>query len=100
VNQQLSAFFTSAWDQKGLLEYAPEWYNALNDSTDEDIRQRVSEVAFSEATNQQAKEDDEDLANLKEQVKLANEPYAQATKVHKAQIRYAKSLLEARGKPA
>ena len=81
-----------------VREFAPEWFETLQAASDEEVRQKVTEVAFAEATNQQMKEDDDDLANLKEQVKLASEQYVQGTKLNRAKIKAAKNLLEARGK--
>lgn len=81
-----------------LEELAPEWKQALEDASDEEVKVKVSVVALNEQDNQNLKDADEDLASAKEAVKVASEQYVSATKVNKAKIKYAKYLLESRGK--
>ncbi len=69
-------------------------------STPEEIRGVIAQVALNQEELQKAKENDEDLANLKEQVALASEDYSSGTKMNRLRIQFAKRCLEDKGKEA
>jgi hypothetical protein len=75
----------------------PEWKDAVAQATVEEINGRLAEVAKAEANNQEAKEQDMDLASLKEQVKEAGAQYSEATKANKLKIRFCMRVLSDRG---
>lgn len=74
-----------------------EWKDAVAQGTVEEINARISEVAKAEALNQEAKEQDLDLASLKEQVKEAGAQYSEATKANKMKIKFCMRVLGDRG---
>lgn len=63
-----------------------------------EIRNIISQVALAEMENQKTKKEDQDLENLKLQVKEANEPYSDATKTNKMKIAFCSRVLEDQGK--
>lgn len=75
-----------------------EWKDAVEAADEAEIRRRVSETAIAEQANLQAMQDDPDLAEKKMAVKFASEGYRDATKANTQKIRYAKLILESRGK--
>ena len=75
-----------------------EYKSFIEGATDEEIRHRISEVAINEVLNQEAKGDDQDLAEKLEAAKGAGLQYKEASAMNKARIGYAKTILEARGK--
>lgn len=77
-----------------------EFRNSIDSSTDEEINKKIAEVAKNDAALKEAKKADEDLKRLKEQVKVANEPYADAAKANAGRIGYARYVLSSRGKDA
>lgn len=60
-----------------------EWKDALEGMGPDELKQRLAEVAKSEEANQSAKKADEDLNNLKEQVKNASLGYNEVSKVNR-----------------
>lgn len=66
--------------------------------TDEDIRDKVAQIALDTEELLKAKEDDEDL---KEKVQIAKEAgavYRDGVKMNRVRIQYAQMVLESRGK--
>ncbi len=66
--------------------------------TDEEISQRIAEVAMNEVENLAAKKADQDLKEKRDAAKFAGEQYSEATKMNRLRISFAHSILEARGK--
>lgn len=62
-----------------------------------DIRSRIAKVALDELANQQAKGEDQDLAEKVEQAKFAGEGYKEATKMNKLRIAFCKRALQDKG---
>jgi predicted carbohydrate-binding protein with CBM5 and CBM33 domain len=75
-----------------------DFKTAIESGTDQEIRNKVSEVAFNEQENQRMKAEDIQLQEAKAAAKEAGEQYAEATKMNKLRIKYAFSVLDARGK--
>jgi hypothetical protein len=75
-----------------------EFKDAIESGSDDELRRKVAEVAFAEQENQRMKADDADLAEKKAAAKMAGEQYSDATKMNRLKIKYAHSVLEARGK--
>lgn len=74
-----------------------DFKDAVAGSSPEEIRKRIAQIAIDEENNRNAKDDDEDLKEKKEQAKIAGEQYAEATKAHRNMIRYCKRVLEDKG---
>lgn len=85
-------------DKNNFDDLPEEFKNALSGMKEQEIRQKISEIALDEEENTRTKQEDEDLKNLKEQVKLANEPYSDRSKMNKSKIRFARRVLEDQGK--
>lgn len=84
--------------KKNPFDTIPEdWREALESASEAQIRTKISEVALAEEENQDAKDDDQDLAAAKEQAKEAGAQYADATKSNRLKIRFARQLLQSRG---
>lgn len=79
-------------------DLSSDFKDAVAQSTPEQIRNRIAEIAMDEARNQTMKASDEDLAEKKEAVKFAGEGYATNTKQNKLKIKYAMMILEDKGK--
>lgn len=76
----------------------PEWKDAVDAGSDEDINAAIVGAAKDQEILDRAQEDDEDLASLKDQVKSASAPYRDGKKMNRTKIQYAVFLLKARGK--
>lgn len=82
-------------NKKDKFESIPsEWRDAVAGGSAEDIRARIAEVALNQEELSKAQENDEDLSNLKEQVKVASEGYRDGTKMNRLKIQFAKRVLE------
>jgi hypothetical protein len=81
-----------------FAELAPEFKDAVEGATDEDILSKLGEVAKSEELNQRMMSEDEDLAEKKEAAKFAAESYSETTKANKLKRAYLYNVLKARGK--
>jgi hypothetical protein len=75
-----------------------EFKDAVASSSPEEIMTRIAETAIAEQENQQAKTEDEDLAEKKAAATFAGEQYKEATKMNKLKIKYARRVLEDKGK--
>jgi hypothetical protein len=75
-----------------------EWRDAVDQSSEEDIRKRVSETALAEHENKRNLAKDQDVIEKKAALKYATEGYREVTKVNTLKISYARQVLEARGK--
>jgi hypothetical protein len=74
-----------------------EWRDRVSALPAEELKVTVVEVAKNEAQNQEAKEQDEDLARLGEQYDFAAEPYKLATKTNALKIKFALRCLKNKG---
>jgi len=61
------------------------------------VYKKIQEVAINDVQLTMAKNFDEDLKKLKEQVKVANEPYSQGAKENKIRLEYLLETLRSRG---
>lgn len=75
-----------------------DFKDAMENMSDEEIKQAMANVAISEQQNQDAKRDDQDLAEKLEAAKFAGEGYREASKMNKLKIKYGYSILDGRGK--
>lgn len=78
-------------------ELDQDFKSALEAMSESEINVKIAEIAKNQEDLDTAKKDDVDLQNLKEQVKVALEPYSQATKANKQSIKYAYQILKSRG---
>lgn len=76
----------------------PEFKAAIDSASDAEIRNKVSVVAFEQQALMAAKEDDQDLKEKAEAAKEAGAIYKEGTKSNLLKIKYARSVLSARGK--
>lgn len=81
-----------------LGDFAPEWKEAVENASDEEIVRKIAEVARLEEENQRLKMLDADIIDLKEKMSQATVNYREATAVHKAQLFYGHHVLSSRGK--
>lgn len=65
----------------------------------QDINLRIAEVAKNEQANQELKAEDEQLNELKAQVKDASAGYREATKLNKLKIKFCRRVLADKGQP-
>lgn len=85
--------------KKDPFEDAPqEWKEMMEAASDSEIREEVARVAFNEAENRKLKSEDQQLQEAKAAAKEAGAQYAEATAANLSKIKYARSLLVARGK--
>lgn len=86
---------------KDPFELVPsDFKEGIESAKDEEIRARIAETAMNDAALSEAKKKDQDLKDMREKVKYANEPYSTGAKANKQRIAYARLILEARGKDA
>jgi len=75
-----------------------EFKDAIEGMDETAIRARIAEVAIGQQQLMDAKENDLDLAEKAALAKEAGAIYSEGTKVNKLKIRFAKQMLESRGK--
>ncbi len=75
-----------------------DFKDAVASMKEEDIRKKIAEVALNQAAMDQAMENDLDLQEKKEQLKVCTEPYSEARKANKLKIKYCRQILENQGK--
>ena len=85
--KQLKAFrkLDESWRQNQLAATTPDLYK------------EITKKAIATVQLDLAKELDPDLASLKEQVKMANEPYSEGRKTNSLSIRFLVDVLKGRG---
>jgi hypothetical protein len=76
-----------------------EWRQEQLGATTEDLFGKITKTAMDDFQLAMAKDFDEDLAKLKEQVKVAQEPYSEGKKANKLRIEFLIQVLEDRGCP-
>lgn len=62
------------------------------------LRTKISEIALNQEALMEAKEQDQDLAQKKEQAKEAGAVYREGSKANKLRVRYLRQMLDAKGK--
>jgi hypothetical protein len=75
-----------------------EFRGAIDGSSTEEIRKRVSEVALLDATEKQVLKNDPDVVSAREVLKNLMEPYRENFKSYKLQIEYCRQALDGSGK--
>ena len=76
----------------------PEWrQNCLQDPP-ETLYKKIQDIAIADYGNTIAKEMDPDINDLKEKLRVANEPYQAITKENKIKVAFIIELLEGMGK--
>lgn len=73
---------------------------AIENSSDEELNKRISDVAKNDAALSEAEKQDQDLAEKKAKVKSAREVYVDGHKANKQRIAKCREILSARGKDA
>jgi hypothetical protein len=81
-------------------DLSDEFKDAIAQGNPESIKQRVSSIAMQDVELRNAMKDDQDLADRKEQVAVASEPYREAFKMYKLQLEYCKKVLDDKGASA
>jgi hypothetical protein len=79
-------------------DLSDEFKAKVEAASDEQLIEILGEVSKNEELNRRCKEDDTDLANLKETYDAANGPYKDSTKANRLKTRFVYDLLRARGK--
>lgn len=74
-----------------------DFKDAIAQSSPEDIRKRVSEIALLECTTRAILKEDPDVQEAKEALKNLMEPYREDLKAFKLKIEYAKRVLDDKG---
>lgn len=77
-----------------------EFKDAVAGGDEAGIRDRIAKCALDDEALRKAQKDDLDLSNLKEQVKLANEPYKEGFKMNRLKVQFCQRVLEDKGKEA
>jgi hypothetical protein len=77
-----------------------EFKDAVASMKDEEIKTRIAQVAMDQQALNEAKKNDEDLKQRQSAVKVAMEPYRAGNKGCQLRIKYARMILDARGKEA
>lgn len=72
----------------------------LDKLSEDEINKKIAEIAKNNSALQEAKKNDEDLKKLREQVKIANEPYSLGSKTNGQRIAYLRMALDGKGKPS
>lgn len=76
----------------------PELKAALENMTDEEVRRKVSEFALLRQAQKEMMKEDPDVQEASDNLKMVKGPYNEAIKGAELNIKYAKFLLEARGR--
>jgi outer membrane receptor for ferric coprogen and ferric-rhodotorulic acid len=76
-----------------------DWRQEQMGATTEELFSRITKVAMSDFQLGMAQKFDEDLSKLKEQVKVASEPYTEGKKANKIRMEFLIQVLEDRGCP-
>ncbi len=77
-------------------ELDSEFKDTIASLSDEQIKQRMAEIAMNEQENQNAKKADTDLEEKIAQAKYAGEVYKEATKFNRLRTKYCCEIINAR----
>lgn len=75
-----------------------EFKMAIASMSPEQIKNRIAEITLAQIENMKQKEEDQDLAEKKEQAKEAGAQYREATQANKVKVAFCKRVLEDKGK--
>lgn len=75
-----------------------EFQNFVNGASDDDLKQKLVDIAKSESDVVKTRKDDQKLTELKEEVKDMSEPYSTALKEINQKRSFLVAALEGRGK--
>lgn len=75
-----------------------DFKSTIDNMTNEEVREKLAQVAIAEHQNIEAKKADQDLAEKQEQAKMAGEAYRECTKMNRLRTKYCYMMLESRGK--
>lgn len=84
--------------EKTLKELAPEWYEAIQNATDDEIIDKLGEVVRLQQENARLKSEDPHLKKIRGEMSGAVEQYREAEKVYKAKQVVGDFILSSRGK--
>jgi len=88
-----------AKQQKGEFDdLDSEWKDSVVSMSEEEINNRIAEIAKAESQNQQDKKDDQHLQECRLACKEAGMLYSENTKMSKLRIKYCMRILRDRGK--
>ena len=88
----------TAYDR--VKELDPSFAEEVNTMTDSDLKEKVVVLTKYSMEIEEARKDDQDLASLKEQVKVANQTYSEPLKANKLKRQLILDVLKSRGKLA
>lgn len=88
----------TAYDR--VKELDPNFAEEVNTMTDSDLKEKVVVLTKYSMEIEEARKDDQDLASLKEQVKVANQTYSEPLKANKLKRQLILDVLKSRGKLA
>ena len=84
--------------KKDKFDALPEGFKeAVEQSSTEEIRKRISDIAILDCTERAVLKEDPDVQQAKEQLKNLMDPYRENLKSYKLQIEYAKRVLDDKG---
>lgn len=75
-----------------------EFKMAIASMSPEQIKNRIAEITLAQIENMKQKEEDQDLAEKKEQAKEAGAQYREATQANKVKVAFCKRVLGDKGK--
>jgi hypothetical protein len=84
--------------QKKYAKLNPEWRQNCLQMTDDQLEAEILKVALSDLSNKMAQEMDPDIADLKEKLTVATEPYKSIANENKIKTPFVVEILEGRGK--
>lgn len=76
----------------------PSFAEEVSTMTDLDLKERVVTLTKYSMEIEEARQDDQDLASLKEQLKVANQTYSEPLKANKLKRQLILDVLKSRGK--
>ena len=75
-----------------------EFVDEMSMASESSIRERIAKVSLDDVALREAQAEDQDLAEKKEQAKLASEPYRLGFKANRLKIEFMKQVLQDKGK--
>lgn len=75
-----------------------DFKNAVASMSEQEIRQKISSVALNQVALLEAKDNDQDYQQKKEDASIAGEVYRDGTKMNKIRISFCKRVLSDKGK--
>lgn len=81
-----------------VKEIDPYFVQEVYSATDDNLDERLSTIAKEMTTNENKRDEDEDIKKLREQLKVANETYSRPLTALKLKRKLIYKILEERGK--